>query len=236
MTVLVRLLRLLLLLLISGLAWPATAERKIFDDGAPYSLRAVGQLTVPGKEFSEGRWRMRDEHCSATLVSESLILTAWHCLDYYEDLSRSPVFVLSQSDALEPVAARQIASGGSMRADWALLRLARPIRSVTPLSLAEASDADTDLTLAGYARDKDLGEFGENLTYQTGCHRLEPLDGQWSTDCVTFRGASGGPVLASGRVVGVISRGDSTQRTYFAPSAQFFSAYRALALPARKVP
>ena len=206
---------------------PSVAERKVYTEVAPWQLRAIGQLTVPGQELVDGHWRSRNEHCSAALVSERLILSAWHCLDYYEDLSRTPLFTLVHADTKEAVTARPVASGGSMRADWALLRLSKPLASVTPLRVEETGHRASPLILAGYARDAGLGENGTVLTYQTDCRRLEPRDGQWSTNCVTFSGASGGPVLQSGAIVGVISRGDSRQRTYFAPSEQFLSAYRA---------
>jgi hypothetical protein len=205
------------------------SERRIYAADAPASLRAIGRLTVPGHDRVDGRRRQRDEHCSATLVSARLVLTAWHCMSHYEDLSRDPVFILPLSPRPERVPARLAASGGGMHADWALLRLARPLTGVAPLLVSQPTALQaTPVMIAGYARDDGLGAGGTRLTWQDACGVLAADSGQFSTDCVTFQGASGGPVLAGGNVVGVISRGDSETRTYFVPGRAFFSAVRAL--------
>ncbi len=207
--------------------YAASAEREVFDADSPQLLRAVGKLSVPGYDQVDGRRRFREENCSASLVAPSTILTAWHCLEHYTDLSRDPQFSLLHGSDAVTVAATRLADGGSMEADWALLRLARPIRSVGPLPVDSVDmAAGVRVLLAGYARDQGLGEGGERLTWQAGCRLTEQKPGRVGTDCVTYKGASGGPVLLDGRVVGVISAGDSEQRTYFAPSTRFISPFR----------
>ncbi len=231
-----------LLLLGSGsTAADDSSRRQVYSADAPIALRAVGKLTVPGHDFIEGRTRQRDENCSATLVTRQLILTAWHCLEFYQDLSQDPIFSLPLIPGQKDVAALPAISGGSMEADWALLRLVRPIRSVTPLRIdsrsASAIKASGEsITLAGYARDQHMGAGGKELTWQSSC-TIKDTDedstqnargGQSSTDCVTYKGASGGPVIIDNRVVGVISQGDSEQRTFFVPSERYFKAFRRL--------
>ncbi len=212
----------LLCLLLAPL--PANAERAAFDVNAPQLLRAVGKLSVPGHDRVDGRRRQRDENCSASLVAPDAILTAWHCLEYYRDLSRDPLFSLPNVPGQEPVAARRISDGGGMMADWALLKLMRPIRSVEPLPVRRYSPSSGELLLAGFARDAGPGAGGEHLTWQGGCRLMAgDLPG---TNCRTFRGASGGPVLSGGYIIGVISARDEEQRTLFAPSTVFLSDLR----------
>ncbi|MDJ0876996.1 MAG: trypsin-like serine protease [Halieaceae bacterium] len=206
------------------------SEREVFDAQSPQVLQAVGKLTVPGHDRVDGRRRSREENCTASLVAPSTILTAWHCLEYYSDLSRDPQFALPGVMGGDTVAATRIADGGGMEADWALLRLARPIRQVDPLPVTKTAAPDNArLLLAGYARDTGLGNRGEHLTWQANCRLRDREITRVGTDCVTYKGASGGPVLLNGHVVGVISAGDSEERTYFAPFAasnRFFSLYR----------
>ncbi len=214
--------------------FPAAAgpaeQRAVFDAGSPQLLQAVGKLTVPGHDRVDGRRRSREENCTASLVAPSTILTAWHCLEYYSDLSRDPQFSLPAVMGEVSVAATRLADGGGMDADWALMRLARPIRQVNPLPVAAPPAAsDARLLIAGYARDSGLGAGGQRLTWQSDCRVEDREASRVGMDCVTYKGASGGPVLVDGRVVGVISAGDGQRRTYFAPfsaGTRFFSLYR----------
>ncbi len=227
------LLALLLTMLGFGCLSASTAlgeGRVVFDGKSPRELLAVGRLTVPGHDHIDGRRRSREENCSASLVAPSTILTAWHCLEYYSDLSRDPQFTLPAVMGETSVAATRLADGGGMDADWALMRLARPVRQVSPLPVADApAAADGKILMAGYARDSGLGAGGRQLTWQANCRVQDRGASRVGTDCVTYKGASGGPVLVNGQVVGVISAGDSERRTYFAPftpGARFFSSYR----------
>lgn len=110
-----------------------------------------------------------------------------------------------------------------MSADWALLRLEQPILGVKPIPVAayNAGPNDSRLALAGYARDEQLGRRGQTLTWEAECLQTTQERVRVGIDCVTFKGASGGPVVAEGRLIGVISAGDGAAVTYFVPSNLF---------------
>jgi len=219
----------LLLLLLLQASLPAAADtRVVFDEQSPQLLRAVGKLSVPGHRFIDGEKQAHQQDCSASLIGPRTILTAWHCLEYYRDYSYELVFTMPNVPGQPPVIAHRLDTGKGMDADWALLRLLRPIRGVTPIPVdsGTAPAPSSSLLLAGFAADAGLGANGDKLTWQDGCQldRLGARD--WGTNCVTYTGASGGPVLSTGRIVGVISAGDREAHTYFTPSNRFISAVR----------
>ncbi len=218
--------QLLLSLLLAGSCAHA-GERAVFSTQADQRLLAVGKLTVPGYDRVDGERLYREENCTASLVAPSTILTAWHCLEHYRDLSRDPVFTLPLVPGQGAIVARRVADGGGMEADWALLRLARPVEDVEPLPVVAFPGAGSELLLAGYARDEGLCGGGEKLTWQAGCTVADISRQRVSTNCVTYKGASGGAVLSVDGVVGVISAGDSTAQTWFYPSGGFITRLRA---------
>jgi V8-like Glu-specific endopeptidase len=199
------------------------AGRVAYTAHAPDWLLAVGRLTVPGRDTVDGEARYREENCSASLIGPQTIVTAWHCFEFYTDLSRDPVFTLPNAPRPDPVVARRVADGGGMAADWALLRLETPILNVTPIPVAryDAVLRDSRFALAGYARDEELGQRGRILTWESQCLQTTQERTRVGIDCITYKGASGGPVVAQGRLIGVISAGDGAAVTYFVPSHLF---------------
>lgn len=151
------------------------------------------------------------------------MLTAWHCFEFYRDLSRDALFTLPYAPRPRQVAARRLTDGGGMSADWALLRLQQPILDVNPIPVRRygATLEPATLVLAGFARDSELGNGGRNLTWEANCHLTANELYRVGTNCVTFKGASGGAVVSQGELVGVISAGDGEGVTYFAPSSLF---------------
>lgn len=211
-------------------------KRHVYSSESPHWLRAVGALSVPGVKYQDGRRRHHREDCSATLVSAhpgreaDTIVTAWHCLEFYQDLSQTIVFTLPQAGS-EPVSreARRLADGGGIHADWAILRLHRPISAgeVTALAIQPGrADPVKGIITAGYSRDAGLGNVGESLTYDTNCQITHRLDNLTGSNCLAYKGASGGAVVQISpegvpQLSGVISQGDGAGVLLFMPVEGF---------------
>jgi hypothetical protein len=214
---------------------PGAADRRLpVADDAPPWLLAVGRLAIPTSRIENGRRRHYDERCSGTLLAPpdggdaQFVLSAWHCLEYYTDLSRTIRFELTglAGEMLER-RARAVASGGGMAADWALLQLDPPI----PAELAAAAVLDgrsvaagARLAMAGFSGDPGLGAGGARLTYDPACRVTGSSGADRLTDCLAYKGASGGGAFHGGRLVGVLSRGDSQGRSVYVPTARFLPA------------
>ena len=132
-----------------GLVWaesvvPVGANnfRQLYSKESPQWLEAVGKLNVPGLKYALGRPQNHREQCSATLIAPpastqaNTIVTAWHCLEFYRDLSKVITFTLRNGTAKSfSIEARILEHGGGMHADWALLRLQSPVPTSTLAAL-----------------------------------------------------------------------------------------------------
>ena len=224
-----------------ALAGPDEDSRQVRTASSPAWLAAVGRLQVPGSKFSEGRRRHHREDCSATLVASrpgdrsDTIITAWHCLEFYHDLSKPIRFLLPGEAMTGPGReAYRVADGGGMRADWAILRL----HSAIPRQLAQAVLIDGDpadplrpISMAGYSRDEGLGAGGEHLTVDLDCSITRQQSHSSESDCWAYKGASGGAVVqlsTEGVPVlrGVISQGNGAGFSSYVPTGHFRSAVR----------
>lgn len=221
-----------LVLLFVAFSLHCTADpRQVYGADSPTWLQAVGKLTVPGYKYKNGDRHHHDQHCTATLVTEDIILSGWHCLEYYTDLSKDIVFTLPGAKTDVKRTARHLADGGGMHADWLLLKLNKPVNrrvaAAVPVSTLNIVEPGTQaLTLAGYSRDSGLGFQGQRLSYHADCKILQNESYRVATNCVAFKGSSGGPVVHSQTIVGVVSAGDSEQLSYYTPSKSFISAVR----------
>ena len=217
----------------------ASDRRQIFS-GEPHQwLRAVGKLQVPGQRYRDGRKSHYEEDCSATLVARhgrdnaDTLITAWHCLEWYGDLSRPIIFSITAVSG-EPVLreAHKLQDGGGMHADWAILRLrdAIPTDQVAALQIhPQSADPERPVIMAGFSKDKGMGKGGVVLTYDSGCSIIAQNAVIADTNCTAFKGASGGTVVqiaVSGdpQVCGVISQGNGEGRSTFVPVSQFRNA------------
>ena len=232
----------LLLTIVMGSAETTASEpdtRLVFGSTSPQWLRAVGRLQVSASRYKNGRKEHHLEDCSATLVTDGsgssadTVVTAWHCLEFYRDLSRPISFITRDSDGVSlHREAYRLADGGGMHGDWAILRLRQPIASGDVTALAvhpQHADPSRPITMAGYSRDPGLGANGERLTYDVSCRiTAEAREGN-DSNCLAYKGASGGAVIqvsTSGQALyaGVISRGDSTGISIYVPVMRFRSA------------
>jgi hypothetical protein len=243
---LIRILKALSILLLSGLAmmsWAVTAQaadsRLAFSGERHAWLRAVGKLQVPGQRYRDKRLLHYLEDCSATLVAlpgrsqADTIVTAWHCLELYSDLSKPIIFTVEtvSGESLQREAYR-LEDGGGMHADWAILRLRRavPAQQVAALLIhPKAADPDRSVTMAGYSRDSGIGDNGQILTFDPACTITAQERDLGDTDCTAFKGASGGAVIqlsSAGEplVCGVISEGNGEGRSTFVPVSGFKNA------------
>ncbi len=220
----------LLLLTSNGLA------QQVYDGKSPSWLAAVGKLTVPGQTWDGSGWSHLREHCSATLLRRptaaraQYLLSAWHCVEHYRDLSYDIEFELPGSSRVRR--ARLVTSGGSMDADWALLKLVAAVPTAGTASLVVPTHmAPSDsLVMAGYSSGA-LGKLGSApLSYDRGCQVLHRDGLLVTTDCQASKGASGGPVVSelggNVRLLGVVSSGDGAGRSLYVPLTVFASVLR----------
>ncbi len=220
-------------------AAPVPDNRQVYSTNAPDWLRAVGKLQVPGDKYHDGRRSHHREDCSATLVARhpdtraDTIITAWHCLEFYNDLSRPITFTLLPGPQGNIASeAYRLADGGGMHADWAILRLykAVPAHQVAALGIhPERADPDRPITMAGYSRDSGMGNNGEHLTFDPACTITHQAPGVSDSNCTANKGSSGGPVIqvsttGEPRVCGVISQGNGVGLSTFVPVSGFRNA------------
>ncbi|MDO8860716.1 serine protease [Haliea sp. E1-2-M8] len=229
----------LLLLLLTTTAGASEDSRLRFSQTSPDWLRAVGQLTVPGIRLENGYARHHTERCSATLVAApgathaTVIVSAWHCLEFYRDLTQRITFTLLPASA-EPLAIEAVryADGGSMEADWAVLRLRQPVAlaQVPALQLhPQQANPALPVVMAGYSRDAGTGAHGEELSYDPACRIIAADRRSGGSDCRAFKGASGGAVVqlteaGAPLLSGVISEGNSVDYSRYVPVSVFRQA------------
>ncbi len=232
---------LLALMLPATLSWAQAGidTRQVYSLDSPQWLQAVGKLTVPGSRYQEGRRRHLLEDCSATLVTHSAgraadtIVTAWHCLVNYSDVSKPIVFTLlpGTPGSVEREAYR-LSDGGGMHADWALLRLRKPIPAHEAVALLVdpgRADPGRSITMAGFSRDGGKGEGGTRLTFDPACLVTAQSPGITDSNCLAHKGASGGAVVqlspaGTAQLSGVVSEGNGAGISTFVPVAAFRSS------------
>jgi hypothetical protein len=215
--------RLVLTLVFIAGAMASGASAESSQANLAQALHSVGRLLVPAIRYEDGYPRHYDEQCSATLIRSDrakahsdLILSAWHCVEDYRDLTRPLLFLTAAGDQLEAIV---LASGGSMHSDWVLLRLASSLPQ--PVRLAANDEYAARLVMAGYPRAVDRGQ--PTLRQTAHCRITGSDRGDKRSDCVLRKGASGGAVLAADSLafIGVISRGDGATQSIYVPVTRF---------------
>ena len=217
----------LLVALTSGLGAETAADERVRGNEVrePWILSVV-KIRIPVSRLENARRKHFFEDCSATWLDSAserqLLLTAWHCIEGFS-ANTSAISLTHQERALN---VRIAATGGSMRADWAILEVLDANVVERGLSVSER-DAETgeSIAMAGFSGDAELGDGGNTLTVDLSCLVTQEVGAAMESNCTAFKGASGGPVLRQTPtgmdIVGVISSGDSIERSRFAPASLF---------------
>ena len=184
-------------------------RERVIIDASTSPWRRIGNLSIAGRKF-----------CTASLISDTIVITAAHCLwnternDWYP-----PEFIhflagYQQEDYVSHSKAKRLHPNPQYRhqlsvdpkqlqQDWALLELEQPLGILVGyfnlkfFNPAQQQQVQKDLqavALAGYRRDTK-----EALSLDASCH-LEPTAAQLppaflSNNCHGLSGDSGGPLL-----------------------------------------
>lgn len=168
----------------------------------------VGRLNLGGHGF-----------CTGALISETLVLTAAHCLFDKETGARYEAEDIeflagwrngraaAYRGAKRALAHPDYSESGNDRAmDVALIELDQPIRStsVLPFPTADMPRRGAEVGVVSYAHDR-----AEMPSLQDVCHVLGNVDGTMVMDCNVDYGSSGAPIFdvedGIARIVSVVS-------------------------------
>jgi protease YdgD len=197
---------------LAGAAEAQGPERRLLSIEEAVPFQGVGRLNVAGTRF-----------CTATLISETVIVTAAHCLFHPRTRAEVPLaefrFVaglrMGESAALRRVVRKAIqpdfafegfASPKGVVADLALLELDEPVapEDAAAFPTAEHREGGGPLAIVSYARDR-----AQAPSIETPCGVAAAFAGVLALDCAVNYGASGAPVLQGEggdlRLVAVVS-------------------------------
>jgi protease YdgD len=201
-------LRLVVVLCLLATAGSAQERRMLGpEEAAPF--RGVGRLNVAGRRF-----------CTATLIAPAIVVTAAHCLFHPRTRARVPLseirFVAGLRLGEVAALARPVRAAAhpdfdfgapelaGVRADLALVELARPVAEADAAPFAIGDLGGAPLAIVSYGRDR-----AQAPSIVEPCAAVAGFGGTIALDCAVTFGVSGAPVLERGgggwRVVGVVS-------------------------------
>jgi len=203
----------LVMTLWAGLAAAQDTNLQTLDTGeSSRGWQAVGRLDIEGSGF-----------CTASMISETLIITAAHCV-YADDGSSIPAKTFTFLAGLRDnraMATRAIIKvtphpsykhhgdrprDAAVAVDLAVLELERPVRlpSLSPYGIGPAPLVQADVAVVSYARDR-----ANAASLQRVCHVLDQARGVLMMSCSADFGASGAPVFwtknGQSRIVAIMS-------------------------------
>ncbi len=210
--------------------------------GPPSWTESLGSLIVPSTRLEQGEQLSFKQSCSASLITKNgspaakYILTAWHCLENYSDISRPIIFKIKDRDGkvISRIAYR-LSNGGGMHADWAILKLDEGIKQsrVKPIEhLVLDASIGASVFIAGFTEYKNSFKGHHYLSFSR-CKVTEIFRNVRLTDCKALKGNSGGPVMLQVEhdnygLVGVISEGNETNISSFVPIEIFYNEVQKL--------
>jgi len=221
-----------LALMLSAMAGPLVAQSLPSEQraGALGGLRPLASADAAQPWTGVGRLDTGHSFCSATLISERLVLTAAHCLFHAETAARIADDALTFQSGLRngrPEALRGVRRSfvpeaytfdlspdfDGISQDMALLELELPIRSngIAPIGTGRRAGQGDAVTVVSYGADREA-----IASIEEGCLVLESHAAVRMLSCNVNQGSSGAPVMRmtpdGPEIVAVISA-TATDRT-----------------------